>query len=188
MSIRRNLQAAALVAACVALPVSRAQAQLTLALGGGASWPVSDLSNTYKMGYNVLASLGLGMPAWPVGVRLDGMFNQMNAQSGTGLGKLQLWTVNADLVYNIAPFHGAGITPYVVGGLGYYNNSYHVGVSGTSFGAGGNTHANNFGLNGGLGVRAGSPSLSVFLEARFHYIFVSGGHLEFIPVTAGIVF
>jgi hypothetical protein len=188
MSIRRTLQAAALAAACASIPVSRANAQLTLALGGGGSWPVSNLSDAYKMGYNVLASLGVGMPSWPVNLRFDGMFNQMNAQTGVPIGKLQLWTVNADLVYNIVPMHGSGITPYIVGGVGYYNNSYHISASGSSIGAGGNTHANNFGLNGGLGVRAGAPALAVFIESRFHYIFTSGNHIEFIPVTAGIVF
>jgi len=188
MSIRRTLQAATFAAACLSLPVSRAQAQLTFSLGGGATFPVSDLSNAYSTGYNVLASLGIGMPAWPVNLRFDGMFNQMSAKSGVPVGNLQMWTLNADLVYNIVPIHSGGITPYLVAGAGYYNDSYHIGVSGTSVGAGGNTHANNFGLNGGIGVRAGVSTLSVFLESRFHYVFVSGGHLEFIPVTAGITF
>jgi hypothetical protein len=188
MSIRRTLQAAALAAACLSLPASRAHAQLTFSLGGGASFPLSDLSNAYSTGYNVLASLGIGMPSWPVGLRFDGMFNQMPHASGVPIGNLQMWTVNADLVYNIVPMHAAGVTPYLVAGAGYYNDSYHIGVSGTSVGAGGNTHANNFGLNGGAGLRAGVATLSVFIESRFHYVFVSGGHLEFLPLTLGITF
>jgi hypothetical protein len=188
MSMRRTLQAAALSAACVALPLSRAHAQLTLAVGGGASWPVGSLGDSFVTGYNVLASLGVGLPSWPVGLRLDGMFNQMNHKAGVPVGNLQLWTVNANLVYNIVPFREAGITPYILGGAGYYNNSYHISASGASVGAGGNTHANNFGLNGGLGLKAGVSTLSVFVESRFHYIFMSGGHAEFVPLTAGIIF
>jgi hypothetical protein len=188
MSIRRTLQAAALAAVCVSLPATRAHAQLTFSLGGGASFPVSSLSNAYSTGYNVLASLGIGMPSWPVGLRIDGMFNQMDHASGVPVGNLQLWTVNADLVYNIVPMHMAGITPYLIAGAGYYNDSYGISASGSSIGAGGNTHANDFGLNGGVGLRAGRPSLSVFAEARFHYIFVSSNHLEFIPLTFGVTF
>lgn len=188
MCIRRILQAAAFAAACVSVPVSQAHGQLTLSVGGGPSFPLSNLSNAYGTGYNVLASLGIGMPVWPVGLRIDGMFNQMKSQPGVDAGTLQLWTVNADIVYNIVPMKISAIEPYIVAGAGYYNDSYHIGVSGTSFGAGGNTHANNFGLNGGLGLRLGVPTLSVFVESRFHYVFLSGGHLEFIPLSAGITF
>lgn len=190
MSTRRTLQAAALAAAFTALPTSRAQAQLTLGVGGGVSFPLSDLRTVVSPGYNVLAQLGLGLPSLPIGLRVDGMFNQMNHKSGIAAGNLQLWTVNANVVYNIAPLSsgGAGITPYLIGGVGYYNDSYHINVSGTSVGAGGNTHANNVGLNGGGGIKAGVSSLSVFVEARFHYIFTSPGHTEFVPITAGIIF
>ena len=172
MSIRRTLQAAAVAALCVVLPLRPAHAQLTLSAGGGASIPVgSILSNNNVTGYNVLASLGIGMPSWPVGIRVDGMFNEMNHKSGVPVGNLQLWTLNADLVYNLIPFRAAGVTPYIVAGAGYYNDSYHVSTSGLNIGAGGNTHDNNFGLNGGVGVRAGVPTLSVFVEGRFHYHF-----------------
>lgn len=163
---------------------------MTLGLGGGASFPVSDLKNTVTTGYNVLAQLGIGVPSLPIGFRLDGMFNQMNHQADVATGNLQLWTVNANVVWNITPLStgGAGITPYLIGGAGYYNDHYHVTVEGTGIGAGGSTRQNNFGLNGGGGIRAGLASLSVFVEARFHYIFLSGTHAEFVPITAGIIF
>jgi Outer membrane protein beta-barrel domain len=188
MSIRRILGAVTIAAACATVPASRAQAQLTFSLGGGATWPVSSLSDSYTTGYNLLASLGIGMPSWPVGLRVDGMFNQNKSQAGVDAGTLQMWTVNADLVYNIVPMKVAGITPYLVGGAGYYNDSYHITASGSSIGAGGSTHDNDFGLNGGVGLRVGAPMLSVFVESRFHYVFVSGGHLEFIPLTVGLTF
>ena len=190
MSMRRIFQATGLVVAFSVLPASRAHAQLTLGVGGGASFPVGDLRNAVTTGYNVLAQFGVSVPSFPLGLRIDGMFNQMNHQSGIPTGNLQLWTVNANAVYNISPFSsaGGGVTPYLIGGVGYYNDSYHVSVSGSTIGAGGNTHANNFGLNGGVGVKAGVSSLAVFIEGRFHYIFTSPGHAEFIPITAGIIF
>jgi hypothetical protein len=190
MSTRRILQTAALAAALIALPAARAQAQVTLGVGGGVSIPLSDLKTVVSPGYNVLAQLGLGLPSLPIGFRVDGMFNQMDHKSGIPAGDLQLWTVNANLVYNIVPLSsgGAGVTPYLIGGVGYYNDSYHISVSGSTIGAGGNTHANNIGLNGGAGIKAGISSLSVFVEARFHYIFTNPGHAEFVPITAGIIF
>jgi outer membrane protein with beta-barrel domain len=190
MSTRRVLQTAALAAACVVLPATRANAQLTLGVGGGASFPVGSLHDQFVTGYNVLAQLGIGLPSWPVGLRVDGMFNQMNHRATVASGNLQLWTANANVVWNIVPIStaGAGVTPYLIGGLGYYNSSFHVSASGSSFGGGGNTHANNFGLNGGAGIKAGVATLSVFVEARYHYVFVSGGHIQFIPITAGIIF
>jgi hypothetical protein len=187
MTIRRTLQAAAIVVASLSLPLSRAQAQLSLGFGGGATWPLSGLSDLYKTGYNVLGTLELGLPAWPVNVRVDGMFNQAASGSGVvGAGTLQMWTLNANAVYNVVT--QKTVTPYVIGGAGYYNNAYHVAVSGSTVVAGGNIRANSFGLNGGLGFKVGVASLSIFLESRFHYIFVSSGNLEFIPLTAGVYF
>src|SRR5215469_9902335 len=101
MSIRRTLQGAAIAAACVGVPLSSAHAQLTFSAGGGARWPDSNLGNSYKTGYNVLASLGIGMPAWPVNLRVDGMFNQSQSAPGVSAGTLQMWTLNANVVWNI---------------------------------------------------------------------------------------
>lgn len=193
MSTSRTLQAAALAVACVAVPASRAGAQLTLGIGGGASIPVGALSNSNVTGYNALVQLGVGLTSWPVSLRVDGMFNQMNHKAGVPVGNLQLWTANANLVWNVVPLSGpgrAGIVPYVIAGAGYYNRSYHVSLGGGgSVGAGGNTHANDFGVNGGGGIKAGLASLSVFAEARYHYVFLgSGNHFQFVPITVGVIF
>jgi len=186
MSIRRTLQAAALAAACFGLPLSAAHAQLTFSAGGGATWPLSTLGNSYKTGYNVLASLGIGIPEWPVNLRVDGMFNQNQSQAGANAGTLQMWTLNANVVWNIV--QGKGVTPYLIGGVGYYNDSYHVSVNGSSFAGGGNIHNNAFGINGGAGFRFGISSLSLFVESRYHYAFQSAFNAQFIPVTVGITF
>ncbi len=184
MTIRRSLIVVGIAAACISAPVSQARAQLTFGVGGGATFPTGNLGNSYATGYNILAALGIGNASWPVDLRVDGMFNQMQGQAGVPIGALQLWTLNANVVYNI--MHGHSITPYLIGGVGYYNTSYHVTATDSTVFAGGNTRNNDFGLNGGAGLRFGKGSLSLFLEARFHYVYVPGGHLEFIPLTAGI--
>jgi hypothetical protein len=186
MSKNRLLLAAAIGAACLTVPPSEARAQLTLGVGGGGSFPTGSLSNSYTTGYNVLASLGAGDPSWPVGLRFDGMFNQMQHQSDVPVGNIQIWTVNANIVYNIV--QKQAVTPYLIGGAGYYNDSYRVTATDSSFSGGGNTHNNSFGLNGGGGLRFGKPSLSVFIEARVHYVWIPGGHYDFVPLTAGITF
>jgi hypothetical protein len=186
MSIRRSLEAAAVAAVCVGVPLSSAHAQLTFSAGGGATWPLSNLGDSYSPGYNVLASLGIGMPMWPVNLRVDGMFNQMRSAPGVSAGTLQMWTANANIVWNLV--QGKGLTPYLIGGVGYYNDSYHVSVSGASVGAGGNIHNNAFGVNGGAGFRFGLSTLSLFVESRYHYAFQSAFNPQFIPLTVGITF
>lgn len=186
MSIRRSLQGAAVAAMCVGVPISAAHAQLTFSAGGGATWPLSNLGNSYKTGYNVLASLGVGMPDWPVNLRFDGMFNQMQSAPGVSAGTLQMWTLNANVVWNIIA--GKGVTPYLIGGVGYYNDSYNVSLNGSSFSGGGNIHNNAFGINGGAGFRFGISTLSLFVESRYHYAFQSAFNPQFIPLTVGITF
>jgi opacity protein-like surface antigen len=158
-----------------------------LGLGGGATFPVSNLSNSFNTGYNILADLGAHFPGSPIGVRLDGMFNQLPAKVAS-TGNAQIWTANANLVVSLIP--GAMFTPYLIAGAGYYNGDYHIfanSSSGTVV-SGGNIHANNFGLNGGGGVKLGLGSIALFAEARYHYIFTNPDHFMMIPITAGIRF
>ncbi len=175
--------------AAVLLAASPAHAQVTLGLGGGVSFPTSDLSTAYSTGYNALANLEFHVPDVPVGLRGDVMFNHFPLKSGLGTGgHTQVWTVNANAVVS-AP--GMNVfTPYLIAGVGYYNNSYHVNVSGTSFSGGGSTTKNNVGINGGGGARAMIPGSGIgfFAEIRYHYIFQSGTHPQFVPITAGVVF
>ena len=87
----------------------------------GPSIPVSNLSDNHSTGYNVLASLGAHIPTTPVGVRVDGMFNQLPGKPD--VGNAQIWTANANLVVSLVP---GPVSPYLIGGGGYYNGDYHV--------------------------------------------------------------
>lgn len=175
----------ALGAICVVPPSARAQ--LTLGLGGGATVPVGDFSKATKTGYNVLATLGLRVPAFPLGLRVDGMFNQIPSQF-SGVTHSQIWTVNANLVANLVNTPHAPLVPYLVAGVGYYNTRYRVSTSGDSLSGSGDLNDNDFGLNAGIGIRLGLGNASVFAEGRYHYIFMSGTHLQMIPFTLGINF
>jgi hypothetical protein len=116
------------------------------------------------------------------------MFNEANHQASAPINDLQMWTLNGNVVFNFGAKKGATVTPYILGGAGYYNNSYNVSVFGSTVVAGGNVHANNFGVNAGAGLRFGSPALAGFIEARYHYVFNGGNNLQFLPLTVGIEF
>lgn len=183
------LSAAALAVSVSAFAPSMAHSQVYLGLGGGATFPISDLSNNFNTGYNILASLGAHIPASPFGVRVDGMFNQLPGKPEQNNGasfNSQIWTANANIVASLIP--GAPVTPYLIAGLGYYNTSYHINASGSTVFASGSVHDNDFGLNGGAGVRVGLGGIGLFAEARYHNIFTSGTHIQMIPISAGVRF
>lgn len=180
MRIIRSVPAAALAMALgFSLPAA-AHAQLSFGLGGGVTSPNSSLGTYYKTGYNAMATLGIAF------LRVDGMFNQM-ADKTDPSGHTQIWTVNANVVANLMSPKSI-VSPYLIGGVGYYNNSYRVSTEGSSIIGSGSLTQRDFGLNGGAGLRVNLAGLSLFGEARYHYVFQSGAHSQFIPVTVGIMF
>jgi hypothetical protein len=183
MRVLSVLSAAALAVSVSAFAPSMAQSQVYLGLGGGATFPVSNLSNTHSTGYNVLADLGVHFPTTPFGVRVDGMFNQLPGKDG--VGNAQIWTANANLVVSLVP---GPVSPYLIGGGGYYNGSVHVFAGSNGVESFGNTHANDFGLNGGAGLRASLGAIGLFVEARYHYIFEGSHNYEMVPISAGVRF
>lgn len=185
-----NVLPAAALAVCVStLAPSAARAQVSLSLGGGPTFPLSALNNTFTTGYNVMAGLGVHIPGSPVGIRLDGMFNQLPDRTELFSGDsfhIQIWTANANLVASLVP--GGPVVPYLIGGVGFYNSSFHLGTSNNTISTQGSTHDNNIGLNGGGGVRVNFGGIGIFGEARYHYIFTSGNHIQMIPITFGVRF
>ena len=180
MQLHRALAAGALGMSLVAASPSLARAQISFGLGGGVTSPTSRLSDGYKSGYNVLATLGVAF------LRVDAMFNQLDDKLDPS-GHTQIWTVNANLVANLMP-RSSPIVPYLIAGAGYYNNQYRVTASGSTIVGSGSTSFHDFGLNGGAGLRVNLAGIGVFGEARYHYVFQSGFHSQFIPITVGVVF
>jgi opacity protein-like surface antigen len=177
----------ALLAIGAAATPSVAHAQVGLGVGGGVTIPVSALSDVNKTGYNILADLSFRAPTSPLGFRVDGMFNSLPTKV-TDARTLQVWTLNANLVANLTSVPHAPIAPYLIAGIGWYNDRYRVRTSGTTVVASGSTSDNNFGINGGLGLRIALGKSSLFGEARYHYVFTPGQRMEMIPITIGINF
>jgi len=167
---------------------SMARAQVGLGVGGGFTFPVSSLSTTNKTGYNVLADLSFRSDSFPLGFRIDGMFNSLPTKI-TDARTLQVWTVNANLVANLVNQQTKPpVVPYLIAGIGWYNDKYHVRTSGSTVILSGNTSENNFGINAGAGLRIGLGNSSLFAEGRYHYVFTPRQRLQMIPVTFGISF
>jgi len=172
----------AVAAFALMAPIALAQAQLKFGVAGGASLPNGDLGDAAETGYHLMATAGIQPPLAPVGLRIDGMWNQFNFKSpSTANVRVMALTANA-----VMSMPGAMVVkPYAIGGVGMYNSK----ASTT-----GATSSNDLGVNIGAGVSFGLAGFSAFGEVRLHNVFpeqpASGPktNFRFIPVTFGITF
>jgi hypothetical protein len=162
--------------------LASAQKGYALGIGGGAAIPVGKLGDLQKTGYSALVTLALGSPDFPIGVRIDGIYNSLThatPASGATSGDLRVAGVLLDLVY---AFPGTYAKPYLLAGAGWYASK--VDTTGAKA-------QNNVGFNGGLGITFGFGPAAAFLEARYHSIsrtVAKGGVFQFVPITFGLMF
>lgn len=179
ISKRISLALAAVAAVAVFGSTSSAQSAKAMSLGisGGAAIPVGDFADVYKTGYNGTVSLMFNSVGTPLGIRVDGMFNQFGDKDDLIVSRPDYRIIggNVNLVYALP---GAGMRPYLIGGAGYYGQKPDVS---------GAKSVNDFGLNGGLGASFALSGFNTFIEARFHHI-MSEVATQFVPVTFGISF
>lgn len=158
------------------------QKTYAVALGGGAAIPVGKFSDAQKTGYSAIAALAIGVAELPLGVRFDGVYNNLraNVQSGTTTNSdFRVMGVLANLVF---AFPGTNAKPYMLVGGGLYNSRADVA---------GAKSRNNVGFNAGLGATFGLGPFATFLEARYHSISrnaAKGGVFQFVPITFGVMF
>jgi hypothetical protein len=166
----------------VAPSAAFAQKTYAIALGGGAAIPVGKLADVQKTGVSGLAALAIGVSDLPLGVRFDGIYNNLRAKTQSGT------TVNSDfrvigvLANLIFAFPGTSAKPYIIVGGGLYNSK--VDVAGAK-------SENNLGFNAGVGATFGVGPLAIFLESRYHSVSRNaekGGVFQFVPITAGLMF
>lgn len=175
MSLRTT--AALALALCVSyVPAVRAQGMTSIGIAAGASIPTGDYGNQTQTGYHGMVTLDVHPPLAPAGLRIDGMFNELDYKSGVSSGKSRIWTANANLVINPSGFVG----PYLIGGLGIYHQEYPATLLSGSY------SANHAGLNGGVGFRFGLTGFYAFAEARYHKVLDQP--TTFVPISFGLVF
>jgi hypothetical protein len=165
------LLAAGLLA--TAAPASlRAQ---SISIAGGLSLPVSDMADFEQSGYNATLGFNFGAPLIPVGARVEGSINGFNHKNNVG-GDFRVLSATANATV------GLGMT-YAIGGLGYYNAREKLtGLVNTE------TTNSGAGFNIGAGMSFPLPSLSPFVEVRYHQMLGDNDAVKFVPITFGIKF
>jgi Outer membrane protein beta-barrel domain len=169
--------------------LAKAQKGYAIAIGGGAAIPVGKLGDVQKTGYSALLALALGSPDLPIGVRIDGIYNNLThatpltvpngSGSAANTGDFRVAGALVNLVY---AFPGTYAKPYVIAGGGWYSSKADTT---------GAKSQGNFGFNAGLGTTFGFGPAAAFIEARYHTISRSvakGGVFQFVPITFGLMF
>lgn len=160
---------------------SAARAQLGLipihiGIGGGVSLPLGDFGNSFNSGFNVLGTLAITPPLVPLGFRGDVAYNQFSGKGSASNEKAKIASISANAVWGLP---GVIITPYLIGGVGYYRLSSSLTGSSAS---------NRGGFNVGGGLNVGLLALKAFAEARYTWVATANGSTSFVPVTVGLMF
>lgn len=175
---------AVLVALACAVTAADAAAQIRLSVAGGPTMPLGALDDAVETGYNAQLSAALSVPLLPVGVRVDGMFNQFPEELEDGNFRVLSGTVNGILSLPMV-----GIVPYLIGGVGVYSSRFvHAEEEGADHAHEDEGSTTNIGANIGGGVRVSLPGLSVFGEVRLHNLFSKGDQVRFAPLSLGLRF
>jgi hypothetical protein len=181
--LKRSLFVAALAGiALVSLPFeARAQVSsvvkpVQFGVAAGAAIPTSDLSDIVNTGFNGTVMVGFSPSLIPLGVRIDGAYNQFGAKDIIGTGNIHIVSVTGNLVYKVP---GATVSPYAIGGAGWYQ----LGGTGLS-------SESHFGWNIGGGISMPLSGFDTFIEARYNAVKMSDPDpsVKFIPITFGVMF
>ncbi|HMA04246.1 MAG: outer membrane protein [Gemmatimonas sp.] len=190
-----NAAVLGLILSAAAAPVS-AQAIVSspvrFGIMGGATIPLSDLSDEAKTGWNAGALVTIGVPLVPVSFRIDGQWHQMNGKDvgGTQFPDFRIIDGTANVVYTF----GAAMPTkfYVIGGVGAYNERARDPVADVS------ASSTKFGLNAGVGFKFQLTGFATFIEARYHNVIhgsvigdastTNAKSLQFLPISVGITF
>lgn len=179
--MKRSLYLAIAAIALVAAPrVSQAQLGMLkpfqLGIAGGATKPMSDLSQSNDLGYNGTVAMAINLPILPVGLRVDGAYNEFGQKAGGP--KLHVISATGNVVWRLPSI---GVSPYLIGGAGLYIPTVEAtGIASAS--------ANHFGWNAGAGVSLPLTVFKAFVEARYNRISANGSSMEYVPLTFGIMF
>ena len=179
----RFVSRAATVLAATLFCASSLAAQVKFSVAAGATAPIGDAADGFEMGYNAIVGLTFKPPVAPVGLRVEGMYNQLAGKDPSPVGmRIMALTVSGT-------FSGAALPAvYLIGGLGMYN------AKATDVPAGFTAESENkFGINVGAGFNFPLPSLQPFAEVRLHHIMTADDatgakNTQLVPISFGIRF
>ena len=171
----RLMSRAALAFAAILLATPALHAQMSFSVAAGATVPMGGTGDDLKTGYNVTAGLGIKPPLAPIGLRIEGMLNQLDFKtSAFGSARLLAGIANITLSGPVMPMG------YLIGGVGMYNVA-------TPDIAGSSTKT-KAGFNAGVGLNFPLTGFGTFVEARFHLVTTDNESMKFVPITFGIKF
>jgi hypothetical protein len=178
--------AALAVAMLLGAPALRAQGA-EFSLGGGVGLPLDQFDSTAKVGWHGLAAVSFVPTGWPVGIQIDGSYQQFNLDDEAFPGfsglKNRLIMGTGNIVFKFKTSEESSFRPYLIGGAGVYNSKITGADDPGDVLPGGET---KFGLNAGAGFDIKTSGIGLFVEGRFHNVFFEGDNLKFIPITLGI--
>jgi hypothetical protein len=151
--------------------------QFAWGVSAGGAVPTNYLAKDHKTGVNAGITMAFGGVGQLFGVRVDAMFNQFGAKSGTTAVNTRILGGTVSLVM---PVFGDADRVYLIGGVGGYGIRPVLP---------GQTNVNDFGLNGGIGLWL--PGVNGFIEARYHHFYrvlANKRPAIFVPITLGILF
>lgn len=181
MQLRRAIGISAFFALTLARP-ALGQKTYAVGIGGGAVMPVGKLSDTQSSGYNAFLGLAIGVAELPIGVRFDGIYNNLSRKKALPAASsydLRVMGVLGNLIF---AFPGTSAKPYMIVGGGLYSTKSNVP---------GAKSENKFGFNAGLGATFGFGPVATFVESRYHGVSrtaANGGVMHFVPITVGLMF
>jgi hypothetical protein len=179
--LRSVVLGAVLMATVGAVP---AVAQARFSLGGGVTIPSGTFDEAAGTGWHGLAAIGFQPADFPVGFQIDGMYQRFGFDEVPDDfdANFQIIQGTANVVYTFTTAEESTFHPYLIGGLGLYNEKA------TGDDVGDTESQTDFGVNAGAGFDFQLGSVGLFVEGRFHNIFTEDNSTNFIPITAGIRF
>ena len=168
-----------MIALALGVSAAGAQAQdrtmITAGTGAGGTFPVGNAADRLEMGWNAQAQVGLRNASWPVGLRLDLIYNSISGEDIIGSDNdLQVIAGLANVELKLNRGSDGGL--FLVAGPGFYNMREEVNLLG-------DRSDNEFGVFGGAGYRFALTNLLLSVEGRFHNVFTENESTQFIPVS-----
>jgi hypothetical protein len=131
-----------------------------------------------------LAGVSFVPNGWPVGIQIDGQYQQYKFDGSSSL-KDRFLIGTGNLVFKFKSSDESKIRPYLIGGGGVYNMKA-TGTNDVGSVIDTDNSLTKFGLNAGAGFDIKAGGVGLFLEGRFHNVFTAGEDTKFIPITLGI--
>jgi hypothetical protein len=166
----------ALVLGATQLRAQRAE----FSVGAGVGIPLGNFDEVVKVGWQGMAAVSLAPRSLPVAIQIDGSFSRFSDETPLDI-KSQLIYGTLNAVYRFESSEDTKFRPYLVGGGGVYNSK----ATGSDALGGSSTRV---GINAGAGFDFKAGSAGLFVEGRFHDVFVPGPNLQFFPINLGLHF